>query len=120
MALSEKINAEKRSHIRYVLEATARFTLESGAEISGAVENISVGGIFLLTDHPVTEDKTNVLGIVVIGAFINDLEVTVEAQSRIAHVTPKGVGIFYQSMDNSNRKSLGSIVKELRRLSEWT
>lgn len=111
-----KNHKDRRKYIRYVLQAEGRFVLESGSSYVGLVENISIGGYFMLIDGPPNESCIDEHGIATFSAYVEDAKLTVEAFGRIVRTTPNGIGVFFESMDTENKKRLHLIVKQFHKL----
>lgn len=106
---------EKRKFIRYNLHAKGSMTLD-GQTQDGIVTDISIGGIFLQLDVPLSQDDVDKECEAVLCAEVEDEEKSVEFVSRIVRVTEDGVGLFFVDMTQEGKDQLHDIIVELRKL----
>ena len=108
---------ERRSHVRFTLNAECAFKFETGQIVEGYINDISIGGVFMLLDHsPDPSLWMNKEGEISIYCDCDGKTVTIEAICRVVRAKDNGIGIFFQAMDNDSKKNLSAVTGYLRKL----
>ncbi|MGZ3709071.1 MAG: PilZ domain-containing protein, partial [Bdellovibrionota bacterium] len=105
------------SNPRYRLSVPVR--LSSGEnQIEGEILDLSAGGCFIKLRHELTQDQA--VGVQ-FRVFAHDLDckgtVVWRTQSTVTH--PKGIGIKFEQLPRTQRRTLRLITKRLRKISAF-
>jgi hypothetical protein len=103
------VKKEKRKYSRKALRIEARYQDSHGRVLKGIVRNISIGGVFIETAHPLERgDEIHIsLDAEDVGKVI-DVKGTV-----VRFVGDNGMGIEFADKDNRDIKKLLSAMRKL-------
>lgn len=115
--MSKDVVDERRAHVRFTLNAECAFKFETGQIVGGYINDISVGGVFMLLDHsPDPSLWMDKEGEIFIYCDCDGQRVTIEAVCRVVRAKDNGIGIFFQAMDKDSKKNLSAVMGRLRNL----
>ncbi|MCD6569752.1 MAG: PilZ domain-containing protein [Deltaproteobacteria bacterium] len=102
---------EKRRHLRQSVKIEARYHDIYGTIIRGEAKNISKGGVFLETEHPLDKDS-----ILTISLDATDFGKIVDIQGKVVRVIPgEGMAIQFTNRENKDIQLLIDGIKRLNR-----
>ena len=98
------MSTRKFSRVQFNVEATVRI---ADRKFQGAVENLSMAGMFLVTSERLAEGDMVDITIILSG---NLPEITVDFNGIVTRITEDGVGFTFDKMDIDSYMHLKNIV----------
>jgi len=98
------LSTRKFSRVRFNVGATVRI---SGRQFQGAVENLSMTGMFLVTGEQLADGETADITIVLTGT---NPEISVNFTGIVTRITPEGVGLTFDKIDLDSYMHLKNII----------
>lgn len=98
------MSTRKFSRVRFNVGATVRIT---DRQFQGAVENLSMTGMFLVTGEQLAEGERADITIVLTGTLP---EIAVNFTGIVTRTTPDGVGFTFEKMDLDSYMHLKNII----------
>ncbi|MDD2582019.1 MAG: PilZ domain-containing protein [Desulfuromonadaceae bacterium] len=98
------MSTRKFSRVRFNVGATIRI---AGRQFHGAVENLSMAGMFLVTNEQLEEGETADITIA-LGCAVP--EIAVNFTGTVTRVTEEGVGFTFEKMDLDSYMHLKNII----------
>ncbi len=104
-----KVRKEKRRYSRKALIIEARYQDSHGRVLKGTVRNISIGGVFIETAHPLEKDQE-----IHISLDAKDVGKVIDVLGKVVRfVGDNGMGIEFLDKDNQDVKKLLSAMRKL-------
>lgn len=98
------MSTRKFSRVRFNVGATIRI---ADRQFQGAVENLSMAGMFLVTNEQLAEGEAVDITIVLTGT---EPEITVDFNGVVTRITEDGVGFTFEKMDLDSYMHLKNII----------
>lgn len=98
------MSTRKYSRVDFNVGATVR---SADRQFQGAVENLSMTGMFLLTNEQLAEGESVDISIVLAGTLP---EVAVDFNGIVTRITEDGVGFSFEKMDIDSYMHLKNII----------
>lgn len=98
------MSTRKFSRVRFHVRATIRI---AGRQFHGAVENLSMTGMFLVTDEQLEEGEPADITIALSGTMP---EIAVRFSGAVTRITEDGVGFTFAKMDLDSYMHLKNII----------
>lgn len=98
------MSTRKFSRVRFNVGATIRI---ADRQFQGAVENLSMAGMFLVTGEQLSEGETADVTIVLTGTLP---EITVNFTGIVTRITADGAGFTFEKMDLDSYMHLKNII----------
>ncbi len=98
------MTTRKFSRVQFNVAATIKI---ADRQFQGAVENLSMTGMFLITNEPLVEEETADITIVLTGTLP---EIAVSFNGIVTRVTEDGVGFTFEMMDLDSYTHLKNII----------
>jgi hypothetical protein len=98
------LSTRKFSRVRFKVGATVKC---ADRQFQGAVENLSMAGMFLVTNEQLTEGEPVDITIVLTGTMP---EVTVDFNGIVSRIAEQGVGFTFEKMDLDSYMHLKNII----------
>lgn len=98
------MSTRKFSRVRFKVGATIRI---ADRQFNGAVENLSMTGMFLVTNEPLNEGEKVDITIVLTGTLP---EIAVNFNGIVTRICDDGVGLTFEKMDLDSYVHLKNII----------
>lgn len=98
------MTTRKFSRVQFNVGATVKI---AGRQFQGAVENLSMTGMFLVTSEHITEGETADITIVLTGTLP---EIAVNFAGIVTRTSEEGVGFTFEKMDLDSYMHLKNII----------
>ena len=98
------MSTRKFSRVRFNVGATISI---ADRQFQGAVENLSMTGMFLVTGEQLSDGETADITIVLTGTHP---EIAVNFTGIVTRITPEGVGLTFDKMDLDSYMHLKNII----------
>jgi c-di-GMP-binding flagellar brake protein YcgR len=98
------MSTRKFSRVQFNVEATIKV---AGRQFQGAVENLSMTGMFVVTNEQLSEGEPADITIVLTGT---EPEIAVQFSGITTRVTEDGVGFTFEKMDLDSYMHLKNII----------
>ena len=98
------MSTRKFSRVRFNVGATIR---TADRQFQGAVENLSMTGMFLVTGEQLAEGDSTDITMVLTGTYP---EIAVHFTGIVTRITPYGVGFTFEKMDLDSYMHLKNII----------
>lgn len=110
ISLSEvSVKKEMRRYSRKMLRIEARYQDKSGKVLKGIVRNISIGGIFIETPHPLERGEDVHLSLDAV-----DMGKVIDVEGKVVRYMPeRGMGVEFVDRDHRDIKLLLSTMRKL-------
>jgi hypothetical protein len=103
------VKKDKRRHSRKLLRIEARYQDSHGRVLKGTVRNVSLGGVFIETQHPLEMNDT-----LRVSLDAHDLGKVIDVSGRVARLEPnRGMAIEFDEKDNRDIRLLISTIRKL-------
>jgi Tfp pilus assembly protein PilZ len=100
---------QKREHSRKPLRVEARFQDKNEKVLKGVVRNISIGGVFIETPHPLERGE-----LVRLSMDATDVGKVIDVAGKVVRQVPEmGMGIEFMDKDNKDIRQLIQTMKKL-------
>jgi Tfp pilus assembly protein PilZ len=104
-----KVRKEKRRYSRKALRIEARYQDSQKKVLKGTVRNISIGGVFIETTHPLEKGERIRLSL-----DARDVGKVIDVDGIVVrHVGDKGMGIEFLNKENQDIRNLLSAMRKL-------
>lgn len=98
------MSTRKFSRVNFHVGATVRI---AGRQFQGAVQNLSMTGMFLVTNEQLADGETAEITIVLTGTFP---EISVNFNGVVTRIAEDGVGFTFEKMDLDSYMHLKNII----------
>ncbi len=98
------MSIRKFSRVQFNVGATIR---AAGRQFQGAVENLSMTGMFLVTDEHLALEDPAAIGIVLTGILP---EISVKFNGIVTRITEGGIGFTFEKMNPESYMHLKNII----------
>lgn len=100
---------EHRRYTRKPLKVEARYQDRDGKVLKGIVRNVSLGGVYIETPHPLERGENIHLSLDAV-----DVGKVIDVEGRVVRSEPeKGMGIEFADQNNKDVKKLISTMRKL-------
>ena len=100
---------DKRRYTRKPLKIEARYQDNNGKVLKGTVRNISIGGVFIETPHPLDRGESFHMTLDAV-----DVGRVIDIEGKVVRCEPeKGMGVEFIDQDNREVKKLISTMRKL-------